>query len=924
MLNQRFIFIILFIVQLSFSSLVSADNLDDARQALKNNEYKVAVIHLKNHLKETPKDAQARFLLGDIYLRTGKIEASLKELGRAHQYAPDNSDYLFRYADSLQTAGQYQKIIELFQQNTALKKTDTKRLAYVAYAHLGLKELTQAKDLFEQANQQGDNVMALNGLASIALHEKELTQAGDFLSRALLVSPDNTNSLKLKAKLYNLNKQPKQALSLYNQLIQKNSTDLSLYLDRAMTHLILKQNKEASSDLQIVLDKIKLHPQANLMLAQILLQEKNFNEARLAAQNVLKVSPDNAQALFILGTAHLGLKNLSQADKNLTLYLSQYPDDLRAQSLLANVYLAQGNPRQALLILQGVDSDARDKSLALQLTLADSYFAVGDYPRGIASLKKARILAPDNKKIQNRLIAAQLQTGEIDNAVDELEVLSASGQAQDNHNYLLISSYIKQNKLDNAQDKVSQLLKQSPDNTILSTLDALITQLKGNNKQAQEKYDAILKTHKDNVPAHMGLARLFISQNNWQAARSQFNQVTAIQPDNYKAYLGLAAIAQKQEDAQQTEHYFLAAMNAVKDNIDTRLAIADLLSRWYNSQKQQDKILQLANDLHQTAPDETKVLAFLAKAQLLNKQKPQAIETLDKLVQKDRQDIKYRALLAKLLGSDPDKTQQALSLIDEAIAIAPENVSLYIIKAELLLRSKQYTQALDLAKSLQAQFKQNIIGKVLEADIYRAQSQYKKALPLYQQVYDSSADKQVLNSLVDTLILLKQNNDAIKLLIKFTQQHPEDIQSLFKLASLYHQDKQMNKARKVYEDILNIDPTNVITLNNLAWIVLDTNVNKALSMAQRAHEQRPASPAIKDTYGYFLAKAGEPEKGLKLIQEAAQALPQDNDIQYHLAYALHKTGDNNQAIIILKQITSEQKVFMEQQNTIKLLKLLQI
>ncbi len=73
-----------FLFLLGVPNFVSADSnqqyLDEAKQYLSEGEVKSAVIQLKNLLKESPTNGDARLLLGETYLKLGKIPHAIKEL----------------------------------------------------------------------------------------------------------------------------------------------------------------------------------------------------------------------------------------------------------------------------------------------------------------------------------------------------------------------------------------------------------------------------------------------------------------------------------------------------------------------------------------------------------------------------------------------------------------------------------------------------------------------------------------------------------------------------------------------------------------------------------------------------------------------------------------------------------------------------
>jgi len=73
-----------------------------------------------------------------------------------------------------------------------------------------------------------------------------------------------------------------------------------------------------------------------------------------------------------------------------------------------------------------------------------------------------------------------------------------------------------------------------------------------------------------------------------------------------------------------------------------------------------------------------------------------------------------------------------------------------------------------------------------------------------------------------------------------------------------------------------------------------------------------------DSYGYFLVRDEQTAKGIKLLKQAAIELPEDKDIQYHLALAYEQSGERQKAQNILKNIVNNNDKFMEKEKAKKL------
>ena len=105
--------------------------------------------------------------------------------------------------------------------------------------------------------------------------------------------------------------------------------------------------------------------------------------------------------------------------------------------------------------------------------------------------------------------------------------------------------------------------------------------------------------------------------------------------------------------------------------------------------------------------------------------------------------------------------------------------------------------------------------------------------------------------------------------------------------------KEYAKAQNHYEAILKLNPKFAPAANNLAWLLSEQggNLDIALSYAQTAREQKPDDPHIADTLGWIYYKKNAYLLAVNLLKEAAEKLPKDPAIHYHLGMAQSKSGD---------------------------------
>jgi len=94
-------------------------------------------------------------------------------------------------------------------------------------------------------------------------------------------------------------------------------------------------------------------------------------------------------------------------------------------------------------------------------------------------------------------------------------------------------------------------------------------------------------------------------------------------------------------------------------------------------------------------------------------------------------------------------------------------------------------------------------------------------------------------------------------------------------------------------------------LYNRAYVYPCSKDARALKTERKAFEPRPRDPVDADTYGWALTEAGMAAEGLKLLAQATRAAPNTSEIRYHCAVALAKSGTNEKARAVVRQMLAD-------------------
>ena len=95
------------------------------------------------------------------------------------------------------------------------------------------------------------------------------------------------------------------------------------------------------------------------------------------------------------------------------------------------------------------------------------------------------------------------------------------------------------------------------------------------------------------------------------------------------------------------------------------------------------------------------------------------------------------------------------------------------------------------------------------------------------------------------------------------------------VGTIYAEANLLDKAEFSYRQALELDPRNPARINNLAWFLIDNdiNVNEGVNLIQNALEIRPDNWYYLDTKGWGLYKQGRYDEALKVLTDAWDLRP---------------------------------------------------
>lgn len=242
----------------------------------------------------------------------------------------------------------------------------------------------------------------------------------------------------------------------------------------------------------------------------------------------------------------------------------------------------------------------------------------------------------------------------------------------------------------------------------------------------------------------------------------------------------------------------------------------------------------------------------------------------------------------------------------------PENVPAAAGLINFALSDDRPEEAMQIARDLAA--RDAVASAQLQADVLRRTDRAEEAAKVLSDAFEETPVSALALDLFLARRTVGETEAGIKGLASWVDEHPDDRPARLALASALIETGDYGAASAQYETLASSNPNDAAVLNNLAWLKNELGEPNAIDYARRAHDLAPDSPEIADTLGWMLVQSEETaEEGLALLREAATAAPANADIRYHLAYALHTSGDQDEAQAILEELLATDQPFLERE-----------
>jgi tetratricopeptide (TPR) repeat protein len=658
----------------------------------------------------------------------------------------------------------------------------------------------------------------------------------------------------------------------------------------AVLELLSKQTPAAIRDLGKALELNPKHEQAKVKLAELMAMDGNrqvVEGAEKQLREVLAASPGNLEAVDTLAFTQWRLGRPEDAAALLEESLAKVPTRFQTSVALARVRLSRNDVAGAEQVLVAATVAAPQSSPAA-LALSRFYILVKKADLAKVEARKAVELDPHSGLALLTLGNLQSQAGEKVEAEETYRRLSALPDATYKSVHAI---YLFENgRRPEAIAELGRLHKASPEDRTVTGQFVAAYLANGQAVEARGVVDAAVKRNPKDVDALMMRATLSLRDGKTAEADRDLQLALHIRRNSAEVHFALARLYTATGRAQMERQELQEVLRLNPGFLKARLALA----RNYTQQNQAGNALQLLNDA--PAGQRQMQAVIIERNWALKAKKDWATygASVEEGLKLGRSpELVLQDGLAKLNSGD---FAGARANAEEILKQLPEDANAAGMLAASYMGQKQTTQAVDALRTLAEAHPKSAPIRKIYGDLLKADGNMSAAREAYRTA--SALDQKYLGAdfgLAGMDISDQQMDAARQTLNGVLRKSPGNATALLLLGGL---ESDPASAMNRYRAVLETDPKNVTALNNLAYLMANTDPDGALPYAQQAIEIAPDSAMIQDTIGWIYYRKGAYATAVPYLEKAVAKEPNPRR-QFHLAVTYIKHGESVQGRALL-------------------------
>jgi len=566
----------------------------------------------------------------------------------------------------------------------------------------------------------------------------------------------------------------------------------------------------------------------------------------------------------------------------------------------------EGNFRAAIIALKSVLKRDRD-DLSSRILIGQAYLKIGYAAAAEQELRRARLDGADEAVVNVPLATAYLQQGEYDELFREIPTDVRDPHLRGEFLVLHGKAYVQQRKLDKAEAAFKEAEGLNSDDIEPRLGMARVMLYRGRYAEAEDLADAVTDESPQSAEAWFIKSEVHRARRDFDGALEYYKKATDVDPQHVTARLARAAtLIDLGKDERALED--LRQVWAVRpEDPQAYYLYALLLSKSGRMDEAQDMLERAEMALMRSSTDfvlrHPPSLLLLGVIYYQNQKYDKAYDMLDRYVRLEP----YHAGARKLLGSillKRDLGHAAIKMLSPLLDVAPDDPELLMLLSNAYTKSRQPEQAAKLLEraAVLAPTRPEIRTQLALSRL--AEGREAEAVDELESALSLGGHSAKAGTLLGLVQLRQGDLDAALDTARTLIEHQPDSPAGHNLAGVVHLARhRLLEARKSFERALEIDPSFKTARHNLAKLdIRDGNIDAAKARYREILERDPTDlQSMEELAGFYRDEQRLPE-AIQWLEKARAVDPKALGPQFDLMELYLRSGDEAKAKRLVGQL----------------------
>jgi putative PEP-CTERM system TPR-repeat lipoprotein len=830
-------------------------HLNLAQVYMDQGQFRASIIETQNAAQLIPDNLETLKFIGKLYIELGDTASAIEAMNNALTTFPDNAEIKLLLGEAYLEARQPElgiALIEPLQVSQDLEVQKKWLLGSLQAAAGNTQAATTT--LLSALESNSTHIPTLITLSKLSYLTGDYDRTNQYVEQAVQASDGEDEDLWIwRGQLAMLQEDYPTAeqayfealdiMSLQDIMTAKRYTTLQSIL---VPLRMQQKNNEALRYSQIIANSPQGEFSANYKNAFTLLQQGSIADAEKQLTEILATAPNHPGSNILLGLAKYSDGDFTEAQRLLSQYVDADTATPQLVIALATTHMQLNQPEKALAVLQNaLVTNPQDTSILTMVGIIER--GQGKINESINTLTNVLSTAPQAELPHYEIAGSYLQLQDYDQAIAHLEEAIRLNPNFTQAKSALLNTYVARQDTSSANQLVQKWLDDDDTSAFNNSAAGALASASGDFTTARTYFNKVLQNDPENSSAMLYLAGTYAAEKNFTESVNTFASVLAKDPTNVNALGGLLAVG----DLAGSSPDSVARVEQIINDNPTQYIPSLVLGQYYLNKA----------DLDNAYSNAEKAVSIVQNDYTINL----LSDITNTMVSADIQQKDYVA---------------ARALLDKILALRPEHVRTIGKYVEVEAAAGNYSNAQELVEKARQIQPEQAYSYELEGDLLRSQDKTDDALAAFRTGWSMQPTSSLGTKIYQ--ILVSQNEAAAATFLdEWMTSNTNDIAPKVISAMSYQQANDNARAIPLYEEVIATAPTHLVALNNLAWLIQDSDPDRAIELAKRAADLYPNNAEVVDTYGWILFRQDRQDEAKVVLSKAMELAPDSAAIKEH-------------------------------------------